>query len=112
MRRTATRDLEIGGRDIAAGQKVVLWFGAANRDPEVFAEPERFDPTRSPNDHITFGWGVHYCLGTHLARAEVRAFFAAQRERRMEFAVTGSPVRVRNTLFRGWSSVPVRTVVG
>ena len=112
MRRTATRDLELGGRRIEQGQKVVLWFGAANRDPEVFVDPERFDITRSPNDHITFGWGVHYCLGTHLARAEVRSFFGAQRERRIEFEVTGSPVRVRNTLFRGWSSVPVRTRLG
>ncbi len=111
MRRTATRDVELGGKRIAAGDRVVLWFGAANRDPELFDEPDRFDVDRSPNDHITFGWGVHFCLGTHLARAEVRAFFAAQRARRIEFELAGAPVRVRNTLFRGWSSVPVRAVV-
>lgn len=110
MRRTASTDLELRGQRIAEGEKVVLWFGAANRDPEVFADPHRFDITRTPNEHITFGWGVHFCLGTHLARAEVRAFFGELRRRRLEFAVTGTPVRVTHNLFRGWSEVPVEVV--
>lgn len=110
MRRTATIDHQIAGRSIREGDKVVLWFGAGNRDPEVFAHPDVFDITRTPNDHITFGWGVHFCLGTHLARAEIRAYFAEQRERRIDFELTGTPERVRYNLFRGWSSVPVRVV--
>lgn len=110
MRRTATEDMEIRGRQIAKGDRVVMWFGAANRDPEVFAQPEVFDITRDPNPHMTFGWGVHFCLGTHLARIELREFFAQQRARRLEFAVAGDPVRVRNNLFRGWSSLPVTAV--
>ncbi|WP_448388371.1 cytochrome P450 [Microbacterium aurum] len=108
MRRTAAVDLSIAGRQIREGEKVVLWFGAGNRDPEVFENPDVFDITRKPNDHITFGWGVHFCLGTHLARAEIRAYFAEQRARGVDFVPTAEPVRVRNNLFRGWSSVPVR----
>lgn len=110
MRRTASEDLEIRGQKIAAGEKVVLWFGAANRDPEVFENPHTFDIAREKNPHITFGWGAHACLGTHLARLEVRTFFSELRNRRMGFEVTGDPIRVRHNLFRGWSSVPVKTV--
>ena len=72
MRRTALEDHRIGERDIAAGDKVVLWFGAANRDPEMFDDPHAFVIDRAPNPHLTFGWGIHFCLGVHLARAEVR----------------------------------------
>jgi cytochrome P450 len=107
MRRTALEDHRIGDRDIAAGDKVVLWFAAANRDPEVFAEPHEFLIDRAPNPHVTFGWGVHFCLGVHLARAEVRSFFAEAAARRLRFEVAGEPVRVRHNLFRGWSRLPV-----
>ncbi len=75
MRRTALEPMTIGGKDITAGDKVVLWFSAANRDPEVFDDPHAFRIDRTPNEHLTFGWGVHFCLGAHLARAEIRAFF-------------------------------------
>lgn len=108
MRRTAARELAIGGQTIAAGDRVVLWFAAANRDPEVFSDPHEFRIDRSPNDHLTFGWGIHFCLGAHLARAEVRAFFQATRARGLRFDVVGEPERVRHNLFRGWSRLPVR----
>jgi cytochrome P450 len=76
MRRTATADTELGGRQIEAGQKVVLYYGAANRDPRAFDEPERFDVTRTPNDHVAFGGGgQHFCLGAQVARAEIEAMF-------------------------------------
>lgn len=107
MRRTASEDLVIGGQQIAKGDKVVLWFAAANRDPEVFEAPHEFRIDRTPNDHLTFGWGVHFCLGTHLARAEVRAFFRETRSRGLRFEVVGEPQRVLHNLFRGWSSLPV-----
>lgn len=77
QRRTATRDAEIGGKRIRAGQKVVSYYGAGNRDPEVFTDPETFDITRSPNPHLTFGAGRHFCLGSHLARLELNTMFTA-----------------------------------
>lgn len=108
MRRTAAEDLTIGDTSIAAGDKVVLWFSAANRDPEVFADPHAFRIDRTPNEHLTFGWGIHFCLGAHLARAEVNAYFTEVLRRGLKFEVTADPRRVRHNIFRGWSSVPVR----
>jgi cholest-4-en-3-one 26-monooxygenase len=107
MRRTALVDHEIRGTPIAKGDKVVLWFSAANRDPERFTTPEEFRVDRTPNEHLTFGWGIHFCLGAHLARAEVRAYFAEARRRRLSFEVTGTPRRVGHNIFRGWSELPV-----
>jgi cytochrome P450 family 142 subfamily A polypeptide 1 len=75
MCRTATRDYELGGVTIGAGQQVVMMYASANRDPAHFADPERFDVTRRPNDHIAFGVGTHFCLGAGLARLEIRVFF-------------------------------------
>lgn len=74
--RTAKEDLKLGGQTIAAGDKVVMWYTAANRDETVFEEPERFDIRRWPNDHVGYGGGgVHHCLGMHLARREMYHFF-------------------------------------
>ena len=72
FRRTATQDTELRGVKIRAGQKVVVYYPSGNRDEEVFDEPDRFDITRSPNDHITFGVGEHFCLGANLARMQLR----------------------------------------
>ena len=108
MRRAALEPLEIGGKSVAAGDKVVLWFSAANRDPEMFDDPHAFDIDRTPNEHVTFGWGVHFCLGAHLARAEVRTLFAEVLRRKLRFEVTGKPVRVHHNIFRGWTYLPVR----
>lgn len=74
-RRTATVDVTLGGRHIAAGQKVVVWEGSANRDELAFDRPDVFDVTRKPNPHLGFGQGVHFCLGAHLARLELRVVF-------------------------------------
>lgn len=110
MRRTALVDHEIAGRSVAAGEKVVLFFSAANRDPAVFEAPEEFRVDRTPNDHLTFGWGIHFCLGAHLARAEVRAFFGELRRRGLRLEVSGTPERVRHNIFRGWNAMPVTAV--
>jgi cytochrome P450 len=76
MRRTATTDTELGGQRIEAGQKVVMYYGAANRDPRAFDEPGLFDIGRTPNDHVAFGGGgPHFCLGSHVARVEIEAMF-------------------------------------
>jgi cytochrome P450 len=74
-RRTATRDVELAGYAIEAGQKVQIWEGSANRDSLVFADADTFDITRKPNPHLGFGQGVHYCLGANLARLELRVLF-------------------------------------
>jgi cytochrome P450 len=74
-RRTATRDIKLGGYAIEAGQKVQIWEGSANRDAAVFADPDVFDISRKPNPHLGFGQGVHYCLGANLARLELRVLF-------------------------------------
>ncbi|TPG31938.1 cytochrome P450 [Mycolicibacterium hodleri] len=74
-RRTATREVELGGCHVQAGQKVQIWEGSANRDGLVFAAPDVFDVTRKPNPHLGFGQGVHYCLGANLARLELRVLF-------------------------------------
>ncbi|KUI05952.1 cytochrome P450 [Mycobacterium sp. IS-3022] len=74
-RRTATRDVSLGGCEIAAGQKVQIWEGSANRDAAVFTDPDVFDIGRKPNPHLGFGHGVHYCLGANLARLELRVLF-------------------------------------
>jgi cytochrome P450 len=76
FRRTAIRDVELGGQQIAAGDKVVMFYSSANRDESVFADPWRFDITRNPNPHLAFGGGgVHFCLGNHVARLQMRALF-------------------------------------
>jgi cytochrome P450 len=74
-RRTATRDVELGGCQVEAGQKVQIWEGSANRDGAVFADADSFDIGRKPNPHLGFGQGVHYCLGANLARLELRVLF-------------------------------------
>jgi len=74
-RRTATRDVTVGGASIAAGQKVQIWEGSANRDASVFDDADEFHIARKPNPHLGFGQGVHYCLGANLARLELRVLF-------------------------------------
>lgn len=108
FRRTATRDAEIAGQRIEAGQKVAFVYTSANRDEEVFAEPHRFDIRRSPNPHLAFGIGEHFCLGAHLARLEGRVFFEELLTTFREIAVTGQPVRVRSNLNNALKSLPVR----
>ena len=74
-RRTATRDVTLGGRSVKGGQKVQIWEGSANRDVSVFDRADEFDIARKPNPHLGFGQGVHYCLGVNLARLELRVLF-------------------------------------
>lgn len=108
LTRTAVEPVTIGGTEIAVGEKVALWFSAANRDPEIFEDPHEFRIDRNPTEHLAFGWGGHFCLGVHLARAEMRTFWSEVVRRGVRFEVTGEPVRVNHNIFRGWTDVPVR----
>ena len=75
MCRTAATDTEVAGTTVRAGDQVILMYSSANRDPAHFVDPEDFDVTRSPNHHLAFGFGTHFCLGAALARLEIRVFF-------------------------------------
>ncbi len=112
MCRVATRDYEIGGQTIKAGQQVVLMYGSANRDPERFPDPERLDVTRRPNDHIAFGLGTHFCLGAGLARLEIKIFFEEFVRRVSSFRLTpgGSVVEMPNAFVYGLRSADLDLV--
>ncbi|HEY8482849.1 MAG TPA: cytochrome P450 [Spirillospora sp.] len=108
FRRTATRDVELRGKQIKKGDKVVLWFASGNRDEEVFTDPYRFDITRSPNDHITFGKGSpHFCLGNALARLEIRIMFEELLPRLADIRLAGDVRRVRSNFVNGVKEMPV-----
>lgn len=93
MRRTVTHPLTLSGHDFEAGDRMVLFYGAANRDPSVFEDPNRFDVRRDPNPHVGFGGpGPHFCLGAHLARRELSVIFRQLLTRLPDIEVTGDPV--------------------
>jgi cytochrome P450 len=108
FRRTATVDTELAGVRIRAGDKVVVWFSAANRDPDAFPDPDSFRPDRTPNDHLTFGHGPHFCLGAHLARVQMRAMFAAVLNLLGDVEPAGPPVRLRSNFQNGIKNLPIR----
>jgi cytochrome P450 len=107
FRRTATSDTVLGDQEVRAGDKVVIWFGAANRDPDVFAEPHRLDLRRDPNPHVAFGVGPHFCLGAHLARLEAAETLRGLLEVAPHLEV-GEPVRMASNFIAGIAHLPVR----
>ncbi len=108
FRRTATQDAEIGGVPIAAGDKVTVWYPSANRDAQVFERADSFDITRDPNDHLAFGVGEHFCVGSHLARLEIRVMFEKLLVRLPDIRPNG-PIRYLHSHFiNGVKSMPVR----
>ena len=109
FRRTATRDTELRGVPIKSGDKVVTWFASSNRDEEAFDDPSRFDVGRDPNRHQGFGaGGPHYCLGSGLARLELRVLIEESAERIPPLELAGAPDRVRSALLNAVYSLPVR----
>ena len=113
FRRTAMRDVELRGKQIKAGDKVVMWHVSANRDEEVFDDPFRFDIERSPNDHIAFGGGgAHYCLGTNLARMELRLIFREVATRMADLRLDGDVERLRSNFIGGIKHIPVAFTPG
>lgn len=108
FRRTATRDVELGGRQIREGDKVVMWFGSGNRDDEVFQDPYSFDLTRVNVDHMTFGKGSpHLCLGNNLARMEIRLMYEELVPRLASVDFAGDVRRVRSNFVNGIKAFPV-----
>jgi cytochrome P450 len=108
FRRTATRDLELGGRQIAAGDKVVVYHVSAHYDEREFPDPLRFDVTREPNRHLAFGHGPHKCLGAHFARLQLDAFFAELLRRLPRVELDGPVVRLTSNFINGINHLPLR----
>jgi cytochrome P450 len=109
--RMTMEDIEISGVRIARGQRVVAGTGAANRDPAVFAEPNRLDLGRQPNPHLAFGHGIHFCLGAWLARLEAQIAFACALRRLTDVQLAGPPVWSPNRVIRGLRSLPIQYTV-
>jgi cytochrome P450 len=107
-RRTATRDVEVAGTEIRAGDKVTLWWASANRDETVFDQPGCFDVRRAPNPHVAFGYRSHFCLGANLARMEIRIMLEELVERFDAFTFDGPIERFRTNKHAGVKHMPVR----
>jgi cytochrome P450 len=109
MRRTVTRDTVLDGTELAAGDKLALWYASGNRDEEAFANPFRFDVTRSPNEHVGFGGpGPHFCLGANLARREIVLMFRQILTRLPDLEITGAPERLASNFVHGIKRMPCR----
>lgn len=111
MRRTATRDTEIAGEEIRAGDKVVMYYGAGNRDPDAIDAPDVFDITRRPNRHVAFGGGTHICLGQHVARVEVDELLREIVTRLEDIRVDGEVAWLASNFISGPRVLPVRFAV-
>lgn len=106
FRRTVMQDTQIGDQPLRRGEKVVMYYGAANRDPEIFPDPDRFDITRE-NQHLAFGTGTHFCAGSHMARLEMHTTLAALIERFPRLRLAGKVERLRSNFINGIKRMPV-----
>jgi cytochrome P450 len=105
--RTAVEDCTIRGVSIEEGDSLLLSYPSANRDEDVFVEPFRFDAGRTPNKHLAFGFGVHYCLGAALAKIEIRAFLNELLPRLVSLEVAGEPLLTPTNFVGGLKSLPI-----
>jgi cholest-4-en-3-one 26-monooxygenase len=108
FRRTASADTELRGKKIRKGDKVLMWYPSANRDEEVFEDGQRFDIGRTPNEHLAFGIGEHYCLGANLARLQLNTIFTELLTRVPDLEFAGPPKRLRSNFIDGIKEMPVR----
>jgi cytochrome P450 len=108
MRRTALKDVELAGQQIKEGDKVVMYFGAANRDPAAFDRPETLDLSRDPNPHLAFGTGPHGCLGQHIARIEIDAMLVEVLTRMGDFKLPSPPEWLPSNFISGPKTMPLR----
>jgi cytochrome P450 len=106
--RIAKKDAELRGQKILKGQRVVIWNASANRDESVFAHPDVFDITRTPNDHLAFGHGEHFCIGANLARLELRVMIEEVARRLPDLELSGPVERLRSNFVAGIKHMPVR----
>jgi beta-dihydromenaquinone-9 omega-hydroxylase len=109
--RTATRDYTVGAHTIPAGARVLLLFAAANRDPRHYDDPDTFDPDRNPSDHLAFGLGIHYCLGTPLSRMEVSRVLTQLLPRVDAIHLDGDYRYLDNPTMRGLAHLPLELVL-
>jgi cholest-4-en-3-one 26-monooxygenase len=107
FRRTATKDTVLHGQKIHEGDKVVMYYSSANRDEDVFPASDTFDVGRTPNEHLAFGTGQHFCLGSNLARLEIRVIFEELVRRMPDIALSGPVRRLRSNFINGFKSIPV-----
>jgi cholest-4-en-3-one 26-monooxygenase len=108
FRRTATADTEIRGEKIRENDKLILWYPSANRDEDVFAQPDSFDIRRHPNEHLAFGVGEHFCLGASLARLELNEVFRGLLSRIQDIELAAPPRRLRSTFINGVKEMRIR----
>lgn len=106
--RTVTQDTTLNGTRLREGDTVCVFYPSANRDHRAFEDPYRFDITREPNPHLTFGFGAHFCLGANLAKAELRSVLKALRRVLPKVELTGNARRIANTHVSGYSMLGVR----
>ena len=109
MRRTTTRECELGGQKLKAGEKIILFYNSGNRDEAVFDDPYKFDVRRTPNEHVGYGGpGPHFCLGANLARREISVFFRELFARIPDLEVSGPPERLASNFIHGIKHMPCR----
>jgi cytochrome P450 len=109
MRRTAVADIELGGQTIRKGDKVVMWYLSGNRDERMIADPERLIIDRPrPRQHLSFGFGIHRCVGNRLAELQLKILWQEILARFESIEVLGEPTRIRSNFVRGYSKLPVR----
>ena len=106
--RTATVDVPLADTVIPAGHKILMFLGAANRDPRHWSDPDRFDLSRDPSGHVGFGMGLHQCVGQHVARLEAECVLRALADRVRAIEPAGEPRRHLNNTLRAWASLPIR----
>ncbi len=108
MRRTATQDCQVGGKDIKKGDKVVMWYVSGNRDEDAFKHPDRLIIDReNPREHVAFGYGLHRCMGNRLAEMQLRVLWEEIMKRFDDIEVVGKPVRSVSNFIRGYTLLPV-----
>jgi cytochrome P450 len=109
--RSATEDCELGGQKIAKDDWLMLCYASGNRDEVVFDDPFTFNPDRTPNNQVAFGYGGHVCLGQHLARLEMKIFMEELLPRLSSLELTGDPARVESVFVGGLKRLPIRFTV-
>jgi cytochrome P450 len=108
MARTVTVDVEIRDKQLKTGDRLLMWYPSVNRDEDYFEDPYRFDITRTPNEHLAFGIGEHFCLGAGFARKELKVMFEELFRRFPDIEVAGPAERLRSNFINGIKHLPVR----